>query len=173
MLVSFLFHAVEEGCQGNISLLVQDAVKAADREGNHYRCHFKLSHTQHTYTLLQAEDVSREIARDRAAVSFSPKDSDQIVSVYVHMCVFVYMCMCVVFMYMCVLVYVCICPLLLHLHCVRKGAWEKNRKSAENCLVRFLNTWRKVHRQEHEGQEPAVAPHVAKVTNVVCDCVKV
>eukprot|EP00731_Ephydatia_muelleri_P015297 Em0008g1017a len=71
----------------------------------------------------KTEEVSGEVSRDRATVSFSPKDSDQI------------------------------------------AAWEKDRKSKENALVRFLNTWKKVHRQEgeeEEGERCAVRPRVAK-----------
>ena len=73
----------------------------------------------------KTEEVSGDVTRDRATVSFSPKDSDQI------------------------------------------AAWEKDRKTKENAVVRFLNTWKKVHRQEGEeeeegGQRRTIRPLVAK-----------
>lgn len=71
----------------------------------------------------KAEEVSREITRDRATVTFSPKDSEQI------------------------------------------AAWERDRRNSENSLVRFLNTWKKVHRQEAEqevGQKKAASTDIGK-----------
>lgn len=110
-------------------------------------------------------------------MSFSPKDSDQIVSLCMYVCICMYACIrvcmyvCMYVLYWCAPVALCLfspSSLSFPLPPFQKAAWEKDRKTKENAVVRFLNTWKKVHRQEGEeeeegGQRRTIRPLVAKV----------